>query len=1209
MKKFLLFIFAIAVANLALADYTGSGYYRVQNKVTERYIRVIDNRGSVNLSTTEADLGALETKKYFENVVSDPASIIYITPAGDGYNFKAQGTSSYSIIGYYVKLYDNKNGTYKAYASHSGLTKYLCDENTTFDEGVVLTNSNKTRDWYIKPVDQNDGQYFAFKPTVTAGGQHYTTIYAAFPFTLPADMTAYYVSTVADGQAVWKEVKDGKVPASTPVYVKCKSSNYVDNKITIGDNGAASLSGNLMKGVYFNNGTKKHNNQLAYDAKTMRILGTMSDGSLGFITANINFIPANTAYLVVPANSPAEIKLVSESEFKPNIAVKSVSLSKSTLSMYTGDSHTLTASINPDNASDQSLKWSSSNTKVATVDANGVVKATGYGKATITVTSVANSAAKATCEVNVLDHCTGVKLSATSAELYVGETFTLTGYTLPQSTSDGKIEWSVSDEKIIKRNNDGTVRALAEGVAEVIAKATDGGHTAKCTVTVKKIPVAEKVTLNINSLTMYTGDSHTLIATIEPADTFDKTLKWSSTNSNVASVDANGVVTATGYGKATITVFSAVNSAAKASCEINVYDHCTGIELSATSTHLYTTESFVLTANALPLATCDGRIEWSVSNENVVRREDDGTIVALAAGTAEITAKTTDGGHTAKCTVTVETLVAVESVTMSEQSLTMYAGDNRTLVATVHPHDTSYPNLTWSSSDNNVATVDDNGAVVAVGYGKATISAICESNTAIGATCEITVYEHCTGIELSGTFAEVMVGDNFYLSANTLPLGKTDGMVEWSVSDENIVKRNEDGSIVALSEGVAEVIAQSVDGGHTAKCTVTVKTIPVAKTLTLSDESLRMYVEDSHTLIATVLPEDATDKTVVWLSSDEKVTSVANGEVKAVGAGKANVIAFVSSNNAVADTCSIVVYEHTQGIKLSATEVELLEGSRFVLLANTLPLMTSDGEMEWSISDETIIRREEDGTIVTLKPGIADVIVTSVDGGHTAKCTVTVMPYIEIESISLDEQSLTMYAGDTVALTATVYPEDAIERELIWSTADSNVATVDAYGNVTAVDYGVTTITATSATHSDISASCEIMVYARCTGIELSVTYIKLYVGDSFTPVAYTLPFEITDGLVEWSVSDETIIKRNEDGSVVALSQGNAEVTAQSVDGGHIATCEVEVNKDLGIESILSQGELTYKIYNLQGVPMKALQKGINLVIFEDGTSKKIMVK
>ena len=320
MKKtlLLLLLFILSVANIAFAQVT-PGYYRVQNKQTTRYIRVIDNKGWVDLASTSADLGALETKKHFENVVSDPASIIYITPAGDGYNFECQGTTSYSIIGYYVKLYKNKDGSYRAYAQHGNMVKYLNDENTIYDDGVLSTNGRATCDWYIKHVSQADGEYFAFKPTVTAEGCHYTTIYAAFPFTLPAGMTAYYVSIVDGDKAVWKEVKDGKVPASTAVYIKCKSKNYADNKVTIGENGATSITGNLMKGVYFNNGTNSHKNQLAYNPNTMRVLGVMSDGKLGFITANIDFIPANTAYLTVPANSPREIKLIPESEYDTSV--------------------------------------------------------------------------------------------------------------------------------------------------------------------------------------------------------------------------------------------------------------------------------------------------------------------------------------------------------------------------------------------------------------------------------------------------------------------------------------------------------------------------------------------------------------------------------------------------------------------------------------------------------------------------------------------------------------------------------------------------------------------------------------------------------------------------------------------------------------------------------------------------------------------------
>lgn len=314
--------FVVASFSCAFAQLVNNGFYRVQNKVTQRYIRVIDNKGSVNLATTDADLGAMETVKPFEKIVSDPASIIYIESAFDsafkliGYNLKAQGTSSYSIIKYYVKLYKNSDGSYRVYAQDSGLVKYLNDENTTYETGVVLTNDSRTRDWWVLPMDQSDKQCFALTPDVAANDEYYATIYASFPFTITSgDMKAYYIDRVANGQAVWKEVTDGKVPASTAVLVKCASSEYLKNKVIVENNGATAISENLLSGVYFNNGTNKHNNQKTYDSKTMRVLGVMSDGNIGFVTANYDYLPANKAYLVVPENSPSEIKLVSEEDF------------------------------------------------------------------------------------------------------------------------------------------------------------------------------------------------------------------------------------------------------------------------------------------------------------------------------------------------------------------------------------------------------------------------------------------------------------------------------------------------------------------------------------------------------------------------------------------------------------------------------------------------------------------------------------------------------------------------------------------------------------------------------------------------------------------------------------------------------------------------------------------------------------------------------
>ncbi len=174
MKTLNLLLFAVLSTLTASAQLPADGFYRVQNQKTERYISIIDNRGSVNLETTDADLGALRTVMDFSRVVSDPGSIIYLRNLSNGYDLQAQGASTNVIVGYQLRLLDLKNGTYAAYASSHGLTKYLSDAIPSWmmdpEEkiyGTVVTNSTESRYWYIKPVKNADEYYFGITPDVT----------------------------------------------------------------------------------------------------------------------------------------------------------------------------------------------------------------------------------------------------------------------------------------------------------------------------------------------------------------------------------------------------------------------------------------------------------------------------------------------------------------------------------------------------------------------------------------------------------------------------------------------------------------------------------------------------------------------------------------------------------------------------------------------------------------------------------------------------------------------------------------------------------------------------------------------------------------------------------------------------------------------------------------------------------------------------------
>lgn len=318
MNRILVFLFLVLSSLSVSAQLSGDGYYRVQNQYTSRYVVVLSNKGDINYASNEVDLGSIETLKNFDKVVSNPASIIYIESHGsDGYILKAQGTDTYSMIGYYLKIRDNKNGTYRAYATAAGITKYLTDEATTASEGVLLTNGSKTRDWYIKPVNLDDEQYFGITPEYTDETGGYATIYASFPFSFASEgMKAYYVYKIDVNRnvAVCKEI-NGTVPAATPVIIKCSSATASGNKLNLLKNNVTGLSGNLLDGVYFKNSNKKLYNQKEYNPATMRVLGKMDNGEIGFVTANYDYLPANKAYLNVPAGLPSEISMIDYEDY------------------------------------------------------------------------------------------------------------------------------------------------------------------------------------------------------------------------------------------------------------------------------------------------------------------------------------------------------------------------------------------------------------------------------------------------------------------------------------------------------------------------------------------------------------------------------------------------------------------------------------------------------------------------------------------------------------------------------------------------------------------------------------------------------------------------------------------------------------------------------------------------------------------------------
>lgn len=324
----------IAAASLsavsAMADLNGSGYYRVQNAVSKRYAYLLDDKGYIDKRSTSADVRAIELYTGFLRASSDPATVLYLDNIeGSQYDVAGQGTSLHQFLDLYMKLsagkqYDGQQAYY-AYGNASGLSKYLGDYFADRDGEEGLASVEATGDarlWYIHPmVTDSSDAYFGVAPTLTAGGKYYYPLFTGFPYsTASAGMKMYIVAKIDgyNGVAVIKEV-NGVIPSGCAVIVECSNPLAVDNRMNVGSNGsAADVSGNALKGVYFNNCNTNHVNQTVYDKASMRLLA-VKDGKLVFETSDFEFVPRNQAYLYLPDASMhgiSEYKVMTESEYQ-----------------------------------------------------------------------------------------------------------------------------------------------------------------------------------------------------------------------------------------------------------------------------------------------------------------------------------------------------------------------------------------------------------------------------------------------------------------------------------------------------------------------------------------------------------------------------------------------------------------------------------------------------------------------------------------------------------------------------------------------------------------------------------------------------------------------------------------------------------------------------------------------------------------------------
>ena len=552
-------------------------------------------------------------------------------------------------------------------------------------------------------------------------------------------------------------------------------------------------------------------------------------------------------------------------------------------------------------------------------------------------------------------------------------------------------------------------------------------------------------------------------------------------------------VTGVKAGEATITV-TTEDGGKTATCKVTVSDKeikVTGVKLNKSETSLLVGGNETLTATVLPEDATNQNVTWKSDKPEIATVDANGKVTAVKVGEATITVTTEDGGKTATCKVTVsETSVAVTGVTLNKTTLTLEAGASETLTATITPADATNQKVSWKSSKEAVATVDANGKVTGVKAGEAVITVTTEDGGKT-ATCKVyvnTATVAVTGVMLNKTETTILEGGSETLVATVLPENATNRNVSWKSSDEAVATVDANGKVTGVKAGEAVITVTTEDGKKINTCKVTVKSNTVNVTgVSLNKSSISIMVGTDETLVAKVLPENATNQNVTWSCKNPEIASVdANGKVTGIKVGRTIVTVTTEDGGKTAD-CAVNVSERpisVMGVELNKTELIFQIGDSETLVASIKPAYASNKKVTWVSDKPEIATVDANGKVIGVKAGVATITVTTDDGGKTATCKVLVSP--RVYKVTVTPATLTMGINKTYKLNANVEGPTGVLRKVFWTSSDETIATVDNNGNVTTKDKaGTVTITATSAADPTKKGTCTIKVSADQAGIEL----------------------------------------------------------------------------------------------------------------------------
>ena len=728
-----------------------------------------------------------------------------------------------------------------------------------------------------------------------------------------------------------------------------------------------------------------------------------------------------------------------------SIKVSSIVLSDKSVIIGEKQTYTLGSTISPENATNKTLKWISSDKSIVEVDENGKIVGKKKGTATITVSSTDEGGASSKCKVKVTKEKKTISLSITkSLEVKKGRKKTISVKFNPTDVGSKNIKWESSDASVAKVSNNGVVTGVKKGKATITATSKDGSKkSASCEVTV----------LNIEPLSFKKGSKSVRLEkegkkfTLEYNADKGEEVVFESTNSLIATVSSKGVVTAKGIGTTTIIAYYKNNrTSSQIEAKVYVGNLIESIKPDSNNYSMKLGETKQAVVTLSPSNASVTKLRFVSSDSSIVTTNNSGVLKAIAPGTVTININSRDGSRkTSYIVVTVSEdgkgkadltgLKGIKDVTLNKKTLKLEQGKSEKLTIEKNPSKIPSNKLQWFSRNEKIATVNKKGVVKAVGSGQTAVYLLYDAGGGVKKTvgfARIDVdYIRLKSITVKPSSKIMKKGETVQLSISKYtPINAVNTRVNWSSSNNKVATVNSKGLVTAVGNGSATIYAVAKDGSRTTNFSrITVNETGKA---------------DSKKSKDTKAEKDKKNK------KDKNTTDSKKGkEVKATS------------------------------IKISQSTVSIGAGQTTKLTVSFAPGNVTNKKLKWKSSNTSIATVDQDGIVKGLKKGRVTITASTTDGSKkSTTCTVNVVKKVLLTSISIDNK-ISLKTGKKKTLKVLYTPTNASKKSVKWTSSNIKVAVVSSKGVVTAKSAGKAVITATARDGSKKTATCTVTVKGK----------------------------------------------------------------------------------------------------------------------------------